>query len=506
MKPEKHPVFDFYVPQRQSIVGVLVLFADAVQKFIQNFWVLLVLIIFKFNQEKWGFYLLGFVGFLTLFVFYAYLVHRNFLFYIDQKQDEFVVKKGVFRKDFLAIPINKIQQVNINQTFVQKLVNVYSLGIETAGSKDKEVDIRAISHEQALAIKERLLEQDYVNVENQIDLNATSTNEGKPFFKLSFLTLLKIGLVSNYGRTIALLIGFIGTMYNGLRDIIESFELDENEINSSLEEGFALVSTSIIIGLFMAAVLLINIFNTIFKHYNFEISKHRKLLSITSGLFSKKNKIINPKKTQVITFSQNYFQSKMNFFDMFIKQASSDMVTQNPQDLSLEVPGCSETEKNEILSILLKNQPVLDGFYVKNYRFFLKILFSGVLLPIVLYLIFAVKIYPDIRDFEICVWLYLLFISVYSYFSYKNARLYVTKYFVVIRSGAWDISHEILQNYKIQGITLKQPFWYKKADVGHVTLHTAAGDMFFNFGQYSEIEKHVNQWLFEVEVSNQEWM
>jgi putative membrane protein len=507
MSSEKVDSFDFYEPQRQSVIGIIVLFADAVQKFIRHAWVFILLIIFKFDSDKWWVYLLCFLGLLIVFLVYAYLVYRNFIFYIDTKKEEFVVKKGVFRKEYLSIPIQKIQQVNINQTLIQKLIRVYSLGIETAGSNEKEVDIRAISHEQALAIKERLLDHGSSDVfENSIDTNKSISHDTKPFIKLSFLTLLKIGLVSNYGRSIALLIGFLGTMYNGLHDVITSFQLDENEINSTLEQGFALVSVGIIIGFLIVAVLLINIFSTIFKHYQFEISKHRKLLSISSGLLSKKNKIINPQKTQIITYSQNFFQRKMNFYDMFIKQASSVEVSPNQQDLSVEVPGCSKEERDQILDILLNKQPVLDGFYVKNYRFFLRVLFSGMLMPIAIYIIFALKITPEIRTYEAFVYLYALLLGIYSYFSYKNARLYVTKDFVVVRSGAWDVSNEILQNYKIQGITLKQPFWYQKADVGHVILHTAAGDLIFNFAQYSQIQNHVNQWLFEVEISNKEWM
>lgn len=506
MNSIKSNITDFYEPQRQSITGIVILFADAVQKFIRHSWAFLLIVIYRFDIEKLTMYLLFIAGSLVLFMIYAYLVYRNFTFYIDNDRNEFVVKKGIFRKDQMAIPIQKIQQVNINQSLVQKLINVYSLGIETAGSSDKEVDIRAISHQQALLIKERLLEQGENSVENSISEDSSDIKTSKPFLKLSFLTLLKIGLVSNYGRSIALLIGFLGTMYNGLHDVITSFQLDENEINSSLEEGFALVSVSIIIGVMLAAVLLINIFSTIFKHFNFEISKHRRLLSISSGLLAKKNKIINPKKTQIISYSQNYFQRKMNFFDMFIKQASSDIVTQNPQDLSVEVPGCSQEERDGILSVLLKKQPVLDGFYVKNYRFFFKILFSGLLFPIAFYFVFAGLIYPEIREYEIFVWLYAFLLAIYSYFNYKNARLYISNDFVVVRSGAWDVSHEILETYKIQGVSLRQPFWYKKADVGHLTLHTAAGDLIFNFVKFSEIQNHVNRWLYEVEISNKEWM
>lgn len=506
MNSEHIDIVDFYKPQRQSLTGILILFADAVQKFFRQFWALLLVVFFRFDSEKIWIYIFSGTGFLILFLIYAYLVYRNFTFYIDHERNEFVVKKGVFRKEQMSIPIQKIQQVNINQSFIQKLIHVYSLGIETAGSSDKEVDIRAISHQQALLIKQRLLESDKNDVDNSFIENTSITNVNKPFLKLSLITLLKIALVSNYGRSIALLIGFIGTMYNGLQDLVNSLQLDEKEINSSLEQGFALVSLGIITIVLLIAVLLVNIFSTLIKHYDFEISMQRKLLSITSGLFAKKNKIINPQKTQIISYSQNFFQRKMKFYNLFIKQASSDIVAQNPQGLSVEVPGCSKEERDKILSVLLKNKPYFDGFYLKNYRYFIKVIFTGLLIPISVYVVLAIFFFPEIRDFQILAWIYALLLGIYSYFNYKNARLYISKEFVVIRSGAWDVSHEIIETYKIQGISLRQPFWYKRIDLGHLTLHTAAGDLMFNFVQFSEIQNHVNRWLYEVEISQKEWM
>src|SRR5690606_35088964 len=103
-----------------------------------------------------------------------------------------------------------IQQVNINQGFLQKLIGVYSLQIDTAGSDSKEVNISAISGQVAYGLKEHLLNGNEKEItEENTELNSqSSTQKETPFIKISAATLLKIGLTSNYGQSIVLLLGF----------------------------------------------------------------------------------------------------------------------------------------------------------------------------------------------------------------------------------------------------------------------------------------------------------
>ena len=50
--------------------------------------------------------------------------------------------------------MNKIQQINLNQNFVHKILNLYEVQMETAGSDSKEVNIKAIEKNIAIEIKD----------------------------------------------------------------------------------------------------------------------------------------------------------------------------------------------------------------------------------------------------------------------------------------------------------------------------------------------------------------
>jgi putative membrane protein len=92
------------------------------------------------------------------------------------------------------------------------------------------------------------------------------------------------------------------------------------------------------------------------------------------------------------------------------------------------------------------------------------------------------------------------------FISYRKHRLSVNQEFVIKTSGIWDISNEILVPSKIQAITTSQYPWHRSIDVGHLCLHTAAGEIRFKYGNYSEIKQLVNYWLYQVESSEKNWM
>ena len=78
--------------------------------------------------------------------------------------------------------------------------------------------------------------------------------------------------------------------------------------------------------------------------------------------------------------------------------------------------------------------------------------------------------------------------------------------FIVLQSGAWDISNKIIEPNRIQAITTSQLFWHKNINIGSLTLHTAGGNIAFQLGDFEKIKQYVNLWLYRLEKSDSNWM
>ncbi|RXR33006.1 hypothetical protein EQG68_05805 [Flavobacterium piscinae] len=499
-------MYDFSQPQRQSIKGIAIMFADTLQGIIRGLWAPILLIIYKFDWSKMYFLIFGFFLLLLLIGVVAYLKYMNFTFFLNEEKQEFVIQKGVITKNNITIQLDKIQQVNINQSVVQKLVGVFSVDIDTAGSNKKEASIRAVDNAVALHLKNKLLS--YETNAAQTSAHETSSESEKPFLKISFLTLLKVGVTSNYGRSIALLIGFIGTLYGGFQDVVNSFEVNEEEVNGLVDQGLSYFSLSFFLMGVLVLVLFINLVRTVVKYFDYQMVIQRKALAITHGLFAKKNTLLKPSKVQITAFSQNFFQRKLNLFDLRLKQASStdEAESEGKNNNDIEVPGCSSSEKEAIVQMILDKLPINKEILTPNYRYLIKAIVLGIVLPCTLFTVLGLFVFEAIQDYFPIMIGYVMLVGVIVFFKFRNYRLLLSLDFITLKGNAWDVQHQLIEPFKIQGITTKQYFWHKRSDVVHLTFHTAAGDLSFKFANYSALKPWINYWLYEVERSNRNWM
>lgn len=501
---------DFSQPQRQSVIGILVMFFYTLQQYARALWPMIVIWIFKFDEVNKLYF---FLGMLTIFVsigVVSYLKYLNFTFFLDAENEEFIITDGVFNKTKTAIQLRKIQQVNINQSFIQKLVGVYELDVDTAGSNKKEGAIKAISHELALELKFRLLENEAIK--SVIGNEKTSLEETEqklfeaahPFIKISFLSLLKVGITSNYGRSIALLVIFFSTIYENFQNFGDESNVYKERVGSYIDKNLVLQTILISILLLFGVVLVVNVIRIVFKYYDYKITRQKGSLLLSFGLLNTKSTIIKPEKVQITTVKRNYFQKKMGILELKIKQATSGEKEESKS--VIEIPGCSEAERDSILKLLFNKIPEKGLMLQPNFRKLVFSIFLTIGLPLLGFMAVGYWLEPIVFEYNYVVPIYLIFIGLIQYFKFKNNRLFIHENFIIKQSGAWDVNNDIIEPSKIQAITTSQLFWHKKLNIGSIKLHTAGGDIAFQLGDYSVIKQKVNLWLYEIETSDSNWM
>ena len=141
-----------------------------------------------------------------------------------------------------------------------------------------------------------------------------------------------------------------------------------------------------------------------------------------------------------------------------------------------------------------------------NFRKLVFSIFLIIVLPVAGFFLFGMNIHPKLLDYSSFVIVYILFFLTILVFGFRNYRLFVNEDTVIKESGAWDIDHEIIKIDKIQAVSTSQLFWHKGLNIGTLTLHTAAGNVTFQLGNYATINKYVNNWLYKIETSNSNWM
>jgi len=498
------PMTNFSQPQKQSLLGVVVMFANTLQKSVRAFWPVLLIWLVKFESLNKVMVFGGIAAVIVIIAIISYLQYHFFTFHIDEETNEFIIQKGVLNRTKIAIQLHKIQQVNINQSLIQRLVGVHKLEIDTAGSDKKEASISAISHELATILKERLINHsaavNTISQEKEVEESPTS------LLKISLISLIKIGFTSNYIKSFALLFVFFTTIMENLRQLPDNDVISEDKVANYFDKFSMYSSIGLGIAIVISLVLIVNLVRTIIKYFDFTIQKSKQSVLLSYGLLATKNTLLNPSKVQKVKITQNFFQKKLDIITIGVHQASSDAEKVKEKD-QIEVPGCTQLESDEILKLLFEKLPQKGALFLPNWRKLAVNLFFLLVLPIVISLL--LKLNADFftwNDWFIYSAIFTLFSGVLIWFSYKNYKLFVSNDFIIKQNGAWDIDNAIVEPFKIQAIETQQFFWQKITNIGSVTLLTAGGNISFSTGNYTEIKNLVNYWLYQIETSNKNWM
>jgi len=502
---------NFNQPQRQSIVGILVMFFYSLQEYAKALWPILVIWFFKFNEINKGYLFGGTMAVFVIIGIVSYLKYLNFTFYIDLDNDEFIITEGVFNKTKTTIQLFKIQQVNINQSFIQRLVGVYELAVDTAGSNKREGNIRAISHALALDLKARLLENeskktvdfaDMVDSEELINKKVIDTEI--PFIKISFLSLLKIGITSNYVKSFFVLLAFFISLFDHIKQITGRDVLHEQNVEDYVERSQIATAFLVLLIFFFLTVIMINLIRTVFKYFDYKIARQKGSLLLSFGLLNTKSTIIKPEKVQITSVTQNFFQKKMDVLHLKIKQATGGEKEDHKQHI--EIPGCNKLEKDAILKLLFQKIPEKGVMLKPNFRKLGFSVFLTIGLPLIGFYFIRDLVIEQLPMIDYFVVLFIFFIGIIQFFIFRNSRLYINNDFIILQSGAWDVTNKIILPNKIQAITTTQLFWHKNINIGSLTLHTAGGNISFHLGNFTTIKQYVNLWLYEMETSDSNWM
>lgn len=281
----------------------------------------------------------------------------------------------------------------------------------------------------------------------------------------------------------------------------------KNEIKSSVEKQLQFFDSTlfiIIIVILILSILIFNVLRTIIKFYNLSIVFQKNSFALKYGLINIKNAIINPRKVQIIVVSQNYFQKKLNLFEI-IKQFINDENNAVSNQNSIEIPGCNTNQKNQVLKLLLKQVPNFELVLSSNFRKIISLVLFFQIFPSI-FLVLFFKFFNNFKEFYFLFFVVYLFItSLLILYDFKNNKLFVNSTIIALQKGIWEVETQFIEIHKIQSIAIVQNIWHKKSNIGHLYIHTAGGRIKFKFVNFTKAKKLVDNWLYTVESNPKSW-
>jgi len=260
--------------------------------------------------------------------------------------------------------------------------------------------------------------------------------------------------------------------------------------------GIALVLVLIVL------VVVFNLARTLLTYFNYQLNLKDRHLTASYGLTDSHIISVPAIKVQMFQYQQNYFQKRMNLFEVKIKQV--DSTEDNKNKKGLIIPGASKFELSNIFRVIFSKDLSLIKKYYKPNIGVLILKFLWLCVPFIIGL--SVMYFSDNIGYS---WVLIpVFIVVYLLIciGYRNERLMFENDFIITKKGVWDITTTYFSIDKIQKITIEQSYFQEKSKIGSLNLHSAAGMIRIYYYDFNMLQQLTNEILYKIEKNKHSWM
>lgn len=497
--------YNFSVPNKLDKKALFLVLGTTLYTVARAAWPIIAIMVVKREFKSWYFFAV--IGVIILATFITKLINY-FYFSYQVVDDELIIKNGWLNKSTTVVKLDKIHEVNLNQKFTHKIIGLYLVNIDTAGSSSTEIEINGIDFQKALALKDVLtssVETNQDSVEILTDETTEKIIENQPAdkIKISLISLIKIGLTRNYLQTFGLLVAFSFQIIDQLQDFFykDDASVYDDIFEASYDEYLGLFGIALFFGL-IAVVVIFNLARTLLTYYNYQIHLKDKHLTASYGLTDSHIISVPANKVQMFQFQQNYFQKLMNLFEVKIKQVESN--EDNKKKKGLIIPGANYLELNILFKVIFSNNliNVKDGYKPHIRVLAIKI----AILCIPAFIALMILYFTESLFYS---WIILPFFTLgflLIYLGYRNEKMVFKDDFLVVKNGIWDITTTYLPVDKIQKISISQSIFQEKRQIGSLNLYTAAGIVTLYYYDFNLLQHMVNEILYKIEKNKHSWM
>ncbi len=240
------------------------------------------------------------------------------------------VNEGVLRRNHRALDVARIQQVEVDRTFVQRLLGLAALRVETAGSSSEvEVELRVVPEGEARALRAAVRE-------GQARVSPTEPGDGDPATaaarssrqELLRVPLRHVVIASVTGVRLlvfpAVIAGAFQLAGQNLDDWLDRIVPPLVELGMAGPDSWN--GTPITVGLLLAAgVLALSLVTAVavgvLRDANFRIHRVDDDLHVSRGLLSTRDSVLPLRRLQLVQVQRNWLRRLLGFAAVRIHSA-----------------------------------------------------------------------------------------------------------------------------------------------------------------------------------------
>ena len=388
--------------------------------------------------------------------------YRRFEYHLTE--DTFDIDSGVLSRREREIPYGRIQNVDIAQNVIQRVLGIAEVRLETAGGGESEAQLQYVSREEATRLQEEISRKkrgEQAGEDATAESETAAEAQSDVLFEISPRELLVLGVVSMNPRLLSLLalpLSFVGPSV--LADLLP-------ETSSPLW----LLVPVVIVGLLVATAAVSGAL-AMTRYYGFRLTETDDEYRYERGLLQRFSGSIPKSKVQTLSLSENVIARRLGYASLTIETAGHVASSDGSGGTQSAIP---IAERSRVLDLAGRIEPFGDVSFERppkraRERYAARYAIAVGVLTAAAY--GAVELTTLSGPWWAALAL-LLVVPVAAHLKWTHRGYAVNDGYVLTRNGFWSREIAVVPAYRIQTVASSQSVFQRRRKLATVVVDTA---------------------------------
>lgn len=388
----------------------------------------------------------------------------NFKYVFTDK--ELQINEGRFVKEERFISLDRIQSVQLNTSFVQRLFGLTTLSLHTGAIDDKStIKLEAISRKEAERIQRHLRLSDIARMDETLPEVEEMTQKHSARIEHYEVTLKEILVASFTSFRFLALIPLLFSLYFKIN---EFFSLDgyKDTIITFFEKSWFILA--IVICIILILSMLFGIGMMYVQYGNFRVASDYNRIFIKKGIFNQTEFSIPKEKVQAIKFNKSLLRRWLGIAE--VELISAGVAGEEKIETNVLFPFISEKRAQRLIVEILPTFKI-ESTMVKLPK---TALIVKLMRPSYLWIIAAAVVFYFWPTLWYILLIMLIFIVISRIVHYFHSGYLLSTPYIQLQSGSFSTELFLTTRQKIEELEMTESWLQRKFGLASLKISTRA--------------------------------
>ncbi|WP_254764004.1 PH domain-containing protein [Natrinema marinum] len=410
-------------------------------------------------------------------------------FHYELTADTFDVTSGVISRRDRELPLGRVQNVDIRQNVVERLLGIAAVHIETAGGGETEVSLRYVDEDEARRLRRQLRRGASADAADEGgDADALETGlEGTPTARETTAAAEEEVLFEIQPRELAVLsiftidpgasvLGGIALSFASGLDPTTLVPVDRMEALPGPASGVLALVWGLL--LFALAAWVLSAALTVSRYYGFRLTRTDDELYYERGLLQRYSGTIPLEKVQALTISESIPYRWFGYAALSVETAGYAPGQSGARGTESAIPLADADRVGALARAIEPFGPVDLESPPRRSRERYAVRYLLVVAVVVGLAYLIARYAPFVRRWYLVAALAVI-APIAAHLKWTNRGFRVGERYFLTRTGFWRRTTKVVPHYRVQAVLHESTIFQRRRGLASVTADTASSASFF---------------------------